>query len=161
MRHERINEARIAAAAWPAMLDGLVLSEPSADALAEAPAAEPVAGPTSAAPDVPAGVGRLIVAAYAGLLGVFFAFFARSPLALFSITICAFFVAIFFTVPRLFFRLEPCKSRRPTLDQFLHEGMATATGHSSGRDALVQMLIVPVLLTLGLLAMGITGAIYL
>jgi hypothetical protein len=37
----------------------------------------------------------------------------------------------------------------------------TLTGRSSGRDALVQMLIVPVLLTLGLAAMGIIGRIYI
>jgi hypothetical protein len=40
-------------------------------------------------------------------------------------------------------------------------GLDTFTGHSSGKDALVQMLIVPILLTLGLLAMGIAGAIYI
>jgi len=39
--------------------------------------------------------------------------------------------------------------------------MDTLTGHSSGRDALIQMMVVPVLLTLGLLAMGIAGKIYL
>ena len=43
----------------------------------------------------------------------------------------------------------------------MHKGLDTLTGHSTGKDALVQMLIVPVLLTLGLLAMGIAGAVYL
>jgi hypothetical protein len=112
-------------------------------------------------PDVAPGVGGLIVAAFAGLLGVFFAFFARSPEALFAITICAFFVATFFTVPRLFLAVEADPSRRPTLDAFLAKGLDTLTGRSSGRDALVQMLIVPVFLTLGLLAIGIVGRVYL
>jgi len=161
MRHERISEARIAAAAWPTMLDGLVLSEPPAEAEAGKPAPAAVAGPTPAVPDVAPGVGGLIVTAYLGLLGVFFTFFAASKLAFFSITICALFVAIFFAVPRIFLAVEADRSRRPTLDQFLHQGMDTLTGRTGGRDALVQMLIVPVLLTFGLLCMGIAGAIYL
>ena len=43
----------------------------------------------------------------------------------------------------------------------MEKGVNTLTGHSSGREALLQMLIVPVLLTLGLLVMGIVGKIYL
>jgi hypothetical protein len=160
MRHERITRANIAAAAWPSTIDGIVLAEP--EALELSAVAEPVQdGPTPAAPDVAAGVGGLIVAAYVGLILVFFAFFAGSPAATMAIAISAGFVAIYFTVPRIFFAVEPDKSRRPSLSDFMYRGMDTLTGHSSGRDALVQMLIVPVLLSLGLLAMGIAGAIYL
>ena len=161
MRHESIARARIAAAAWPATIDGLVLAEP-----AEAPT-EPAASqaepalPTPAAPDVAAGVGSLIVAAYVTLMLVFFALFTGSMLALFVITICAGFVGIFFAIPRIFFALEPDRSRRPSMPVFMDQGLETLTGHSSGRDALVQMLIVPVLLILCLLAMGIVGKIYL
>jgi hypothetical protein len=39
--------------------------------------------------------------------------------------------------------------------------MDTFTGHSSGAAALVQMLVVPVLLTFGALAMAVIAAIYL
>jgi hypothetical protein len=160
MRHERINEARIAAAAWPTMLDGLVLSEPPA-AETVTFEVETVTGPTPAAPDVPNVVGDLILTAYGGLLAVFFAFFSGSPLALFAICICTVFVTVFFAVPRIFFAVEPDSGRRPSFNTFLHEGIDTLTGRTGGRDALVQMLIVPVLLTFGLLAMGIIGAIYL
>ena len=38
-------------------------------------------------------------------------------------------------------------------------GMNTFTGHNSGKAALIQMLIVPIMLTLGVLAMGITIAV--
>lgn len=161
MRHERISESHIAAAAWPSMLEGLVLVEPAASGEeVQAPATEP-ALPTAAAPDVAAGVGGLIVAAYAGLILVFFTFFAGSPLAAMAVAIAALFVAIFFAVPRIFFGIEPAAGRRPSLSRFMHEGMDTLTGHCSGGDALVQMLLVPVLLTLGLLAIGVAGAIYL
>lgn len=112
-------------------------------------------------PDVASGVGRLIVAAYAGLIAVFFAVFTGSSLALMSVMISAGFVAIFFSVPRIFFAVEPKAGRRPSFGEFMHKGIDTLTGHCTGKDALVQMLIVPVLLSLGLLAMGIAGGIYL
>jgi hypothetical protein len=41
----------------------------------------------------------------------------------------------------------------------MRKGMDTLTGHCSGRAALVQMMIVPVLLTLGVAMMGIAAAI--
>ena len=160
MRHETISTAQIAAAAWPTTMDGLVLAEP-AEVTTEAVVAPAPALPMPAAPDVAAGVGVLIVASYVGLLVVFFALFAGSLSALFAITICAGFVAVFFTVPRIFFALEPDQTRRPSLPAFMEKGIETLTGHSTGGEALVQMLIVPVLLTLGLLTMGIVGKIYL
>ena len=164
MRHERVSraasQANIAAAAWPSTIDTLVLAEPPMAEIVEI--AEPIQeGPTAAAPDVAGGVGGLIVAAYAGLMLVFFAFFTGSASALFAVCVSAGFVAIFFTVPRIFFAIEPKGKRRPSLGDFMYRGIDTLTGHSSGRDALVQMLIVPVLLTFALLAMGIAGAIYL
>jgi 3-oxoacyl-(acyl-carrier-protein) synthase len=39
--------------------------------------------------------------------------------------------------------------------------METLTGHSTGGAALVQMLIVPVSLTFGILAMAVAAAIYM
>lgn len=159
MRHEKIAEAQIAAAAWPAPLEALVLCEPP---LAEAAStAELQTGPTPAAPDVAAGVGGMIVGSYAALILVFFALFTGSATALFMVCIAAGFAVAFFTVPRIFFAIEGDKSRRPSLPAFMRRGLATATGHSSGRDALIQMLIVPVLLTLGLAIMGIVGKIYI
>ena len=94
---------------------------------------------TPAAPDVPAAVGGLIAASYAGL-------------------IAALFVIAFFTVPRIFFAVERDSGVRASFDDFLNKGMDTLTGHNSGKAALVQMLVVPVMLTLGVLAMGITIA---
>ena len=161
MLHERISDGKIAAAAWPASLESLIPLG-AIDARSAGKEAEPKkVGFTPAAPDVAAGVGGLIVAAYAGLILVFFAFFTGSMLATMMVTVAAGFVAIFFTVPRIFFALEPGDERRPSLSDFMYRGMDTLTGHSSGGAALVQMLIVPVLLTFGLLAMGIVGAIYL
>ncbi len=159
MRHERISEAQIAAAAWPTTMEGLMLAEPPETATLPEPVRQ--AGPTAAAPDIAPGVGGLIVASYVSLVLVLFAFFTGSLSAMFAVTIAAGFVAIFFAVPRIFFSVEPKDGRRPSLPEFVEKGVNTFTGHSSGRDALLQMLIVPVLLTLGLFAMGIVGKIYL
>ena len=60
---------------------------------------------------------------------------------------------------RIFFSVEQSTGRRPSFERFLREGMATMTGRSSGRDALIQMLIVPVMLTFGVIAMGIAPAV--
>ena len=40
----------------------------------------------------------------------------------------------------------------------MRDGMNTLTGHSTGGAALVQMMIVPVLLTFGVLLMGVAAA---
>lgn len=67
-----------------------------------------------------------------------------------------FYVTMFFAVPAIFFGVEDDRVRRPSLLEFLDQGVETATGRISGGGALVQMLIVPVLLAFAILAMGIT-----
>ena len=113
---------------------------------------------TPAAPDVPVAVGGLIAASYAGLIAALAVATAASTESIFVLVIAALFVIVFFTVPRIFFAVERDSGVRASLDDFLRNGMNTYTGHNSGKAALVQMLIVPVLLTLGVLAMGITIA---
>ena len=159
MRHERIAEAEIAA--WPRTLETIAPTFPEGGEFAVAMEQALPVRPAAAAPDVAAGVGGLIVASYVSLILVFFAFFAGSLESVFVISIAALFLAVFFTVPRLFFKFELDDTRRPSLPAFMERGLETLTGHSSGRDAIIQMIIVPVLLTLGLLAMGIVGKIYL
>lgn len=111
--------------------------------------------PAPAAPDVPASVGGMLAASYATLIGALFLATAGSASSIFAIVIAAIFVAIFFTVPRIFFAVEPMTEKRPGLGVFLNGGMETLTGHCSGPAALVQMMIVPVFLTLAVLAMGL------
>ena len=167
MRYQPLNPKTASpdapvAAVWPSFQEALLNRQPLEIERAEPAEAETVVvAQTTAAPDVPAAVARLIVAPYVGLLTVFFALFAGSPLAFFSITVCAFFVAVFFAVPRIFFAIEADPARRPTLSQFMHNGIQTLTGHTSGKDALIQMLIVPVFLTFGLLTIGILGKVFI
>ncbi len=161
MRHDQIGKkssyTRVdVAAVWPASAQVAPLPLPEAD---EKPAED--FAPTPAAPDVPAAVGGLIVASYFTLIGAFALATVGSARSIFAIAIVLFFAAAYFTVPRLFFAVEPKAGRRPSLQAFLYQGMDTLTGHSGGRDALIQMLIVPVLLTFGALAMGVAAAVLL
>lgn len=171
MRYQQLDSETTApdaavAAVWPSFEKALLHRQPPEPLELERERTRlvelaPVASPAAAAPDVPAAVGGLVVASYVALLAVFFAFFAGSTLAFFSITICAVFVTVFFAVPRIFFAVEADPSRRPNFSHFWHNGIQTLTGRTSGKDALIQMLIVPVFLAFGLLAMGITGKIFI
>lgn len=143
--------------------DSFECHQPSNDFVVSsfAPALAPLslgAEPTRAAPavpDVPASVGGMLAASYAALIGALFVATAGSASSIFAIAIAALFVAIFFTVPRIFFAVEPMIEKRPEFGKFLQLGMETQTGHSGGPAALVQMFVVPVFLTLAVLAMGL------
>ncbi|HEX8466911.1 MAG TPA: hypothetical protein VF620_03795 [Allosphingosinicella sp.] len=166
MRYQPIETKNVGpdasvAAVWPSFEDALLNRRPLEQDRTGLDRPQPPFSPAAAAPDVPAAVGRLVIAPYVALLGVFFALFAGSPVAFFSIAVCAVFVAMYFAVPTIFFAVEADPARRPTLSQFMRGGLQTLTGRTGGRDALIQMLIVPVLVTLGLTAMGIIGKIFI
>lgn len=143
MRHEQLRQT-----------DSFVVVD-ERDIVRRAPAATP------AVPDLPPVLGRMIVGIYAALIGVFFLTMAGTRLALFSITIGALYVCIFFAVPRILLKIENDPSRRPSFARFMREGMVTGTGRTSGRAALAQIFVVPVCLVFGLLAMGLIGLRYL
>ena len=172
MRHQSLKKESEITTAWPRPTLGLVgdaieLERPAENVVVAlpTPAAEPsddtAAAPATSVPDVPVAVGGLVAGTYLGLIGILFAFMARSPLAAFCIAIAAVFVVIFLAVPTVFLRVEAEARRRPSFGRFMHEGMDTLTGRVGGRDALLQMLIVPVFLALGLTAMGIAGLVYI
>ena len=154
MKHEQADafrrfDAIDAAALWPSAADLAPLP------LAEMERAAP------AAPDIPAAVGRMLAGSYAALIGVCLLTLGGSREALFAIAVSGFYVLIYCAVPLIFLRVEADPSRRPTLRHFLRDGIDTATGHLSGSAALIQMLIVPALLTLCLLAIGTIAGLYL
>jgi hypothetical protein len=47
------------------------------------------------------------------------------------------------------------EGRRPTLEEFAHDNVATATGVIAGREAMVQILTLPIVLAVGGAAIGI------
>lgn len=143
------------AAVWPATAQIAPLPLPEIARVEEFRPAHPA----PAAPDIPAAVGGLIAASYAGLIVALAIATAGSARSISAILIAAFFVVMFFAVPRIFFAVEPDAAPRARLDTFMREGIMTLTGPSSGGAALVQMLIVPVSLTLAVLAMGLIIAL--
>jgi hypothetical protein len=115
----------------------------------------------SAVPDIPPALGKMLVTAYVTLLATFAFTMAHSRQALFAIAICAVFLTMYLCVPRIFLGVEPKQGKRPSFGVFLDKGLETYAGHCSGRDALIQMLIVPVLLTVCALAMGVVALVTL
>lgn len=159
MRHDQIlkkdSYAKVdIAAVWPVGTQIAPLPVPDVE---QAAPEEPFM-PTPSAPDVPAAVGGLIAASYAALIGAFALATIGSAQSIFAITVSIMFVAIFFAVPRLILGMEPKQGRRPSFDQFMDRGMDTLTGHCSGGAALVQMLIVPLSLTLGTLVIAVAAS---
>lgn len=159
MRHEQIAARDTytkvdIAAVWPTGAQVAPLPVPDLDQAA--PQAQQA---TPAAPDVPAAVGKLIAGSYVTLLAAFALATVASSYSVYTIVICAGFLVAYFSVPWLFFRQERSSGKRPSLEAFMQDGMETLTGHSSGGAALVQMMIVPVFLTIGVIAMGIAAAI--
>ena len=151
MRHEQVKlresfDILDAAEIWP-----------RADTSIAMPVSELDQRPAPAAPDVPAAVGRGIVAVYAGLIGIFFLTMGGSGEARFMIAISGFYVAMFLGVPRLFVAVEKDPARRPDLGRFMAEGIDTHTGPMSGGSALAQIFVVPLLLAAAILTIGLAG----
>jgi len=161
MRHETLDpsveyDALDFAAVWPATTQ--VAPVPIAEPLA---AERPNPSPAPAVPDIPPAVGGIIIGAYVALLAALAVATTVPGQSLFAIGIAAFFLCMFFAVPAVFLGMDQGDRRPPTLRRFMANGMQTMTGHSSGGAALVQMLVVPVCLTLGIVAIGIAAAVIL
>ena len=105
-------------------------------------------------PDVPVAVGVMLFGCYLALIGALALATVGSSHSKFMVVLAALFVVALFTVPGIVLAQDPKIGRRPSLQKFLSQGMDTFTGHCSGRAALVQILVVPVLLTLGVLGMA-------
>ncbi len=155
MKHDQLKRDRDfdvvdVAAIWPRPDGGLQVPLGQVEAgLARAPA--------PAVPDMPVAVGRMIVGVYAAIILAFALTMARGGEASFMIAISAGYVAIFLAVPRIFLAVEADASRRPSLSQFLERGIDTWTGHLSGRAALVQIMIVPLLVLAAISIIGMVG----
>jgi hypothetical protein len=106
-----------------------------------------------AVPDVPVGVGRLIVASYVAMVVAFAIGLGGDRDVNFALIIVSLFVVVYFTLPRILLGVAPETGVRPSLKRFMSEGMMTCTGWTGGKAALVQILIVPVCLTIAAIAM--------
>lgn len=114
----------------------------------------------AAAPDIPASVGRMILAAYAMMMAALLLFFTGSVEALMMVVISAIYTAIYLAVPTTFLIAEGRSGGRPMAD-FLAHGLDTATGHIEGREALLQILLIPAAIIVAILVLGSAAAIIL
>ena len=85
---------------------------------------------------------------YAAMAALFFGFLAvlavglSSPGLVVPMAINFVFLTAFFAVPAIFVRSVD-DSRAKSWTRFLEQGVETATGHSSGKEAAVLMLVLP------------------
>lgn len=120
----------------------------------------PVMG-EAAAPDLPARVGWMILAAYGAILAAFLMLYTGSGRAAFMVAISGVYIALFFAVPIAFLRNEPQRGPRPSYARFLQTGIDTWTGHLTGREAVIQILIIPVMIAVAITGIGIIAALTL
>lgn len=136
-----------------------VLTQADVVALIPELAAKKVLAPImseAAAPDVPAAVGFMIVGFYAMIMIGLFVGFAHGTDATMMVVISTLFTTIYLTVPLIMLKVEGV-SGRVGLDRFFREGLNTWTGHLSGHEALVQMLLIPSALIIAVFAIGLVA----
>lgn len=99
---------------------------------------------------------KIALVCWMGFLSVFWLTFWMSANALFMVVISTVYAAVFFGVP---YAMSRQVRDRPKTDKslftFLREPFATIDGVMSGGEALLQVVLVPLCLTLGGIAIGI------
>lgn len=72
-----------------------------------------------------------------------------------------FFIIAYFAVPGLWARMKPeeNESRALSWDEFMARGIKTATGHASGQEAAVQVIMLPAFILLWAVAVAIIAAL--
>jgi hypothetical protein len=103
---------------------------------------------------------------YVATVGAYFAFLAVLSAALMArdlvipMAICAIYLMMAFGVPMLWARINPAHAERAlSWGEFSRRGIMTNTGQLTGREASVQVLILPVLILFWGLAVAIIVAV--
>ena len=110
--------------------------------------------------ELPTGIYVAMAAMFLGFVGVLsFAF--RNPEMAVPFGVFVAFITAFFMVPGLWARMKPEDSRTQALDwsRFMAEGVVTATGHTSGREAAVLALLLPFLILCWAIAVAVIAAL--
>jgi hypothetical protein len=106
--------------------------------------------------DLHPGVYKLFTASWAALIAVFVATFAESPFTLFMLAVVIGYAIMFFGVPYVMSRQTQPETKVGNVPfaDFMRGQVQTLTGPVSSYEALAQVLMVPVCLALGALAIG-------
>jgi hypothetical protein len=98
---------------------------------------------------------RIALACWACFLAVFWATFWVSSNALFQVVIGTVYAVMFFGVPYEMSRIYPGKrTSDKSIRQFMAKPFRIRTGTMHGYEALIQVVLVPVALTIGGAAIG-------
>ena len=99
---------------------------------------------------------RIALGCWACFLAVFWATFWTSSNALFQVVIGTVYAAMFFGVPYEMSRIYPGKRQsEKSIWQFMAGPFGARTGTMRGYEALIQVISVPVLLTIGGTVIGV------
>lgn len=99
---------------------------------------------------------KIAVACWAGLLAIFWITFWVSANALFMVVISTGYAIMFFGVPFVMSRqVRDRPATAPTLFAFLKAPFGTIDGTMPGWEALLQVILVPLCLTVGGIAIGL------
>jgi hypothetical protein len=106
--------------------------------------------------ELPAGIYRTIVAAYAWMLLVAWLDFSRTVEASWLASVVIVIGIVFFSIPFLLRRTNRALTRvsQPGLEEFLRSDLETATGRLPGREAYLQIVMIPLFLALAATAFG-------
>jgi hypothetical protein len=106
--------------------------------------------------DIHPAVYKLFTASWAALIAVFVATFAESPFTLFMLAVVIGYAIMFFGVPYVMSRQTQPETKvgKVPFADFMRGQVQTLTGPVSSYEALIQVLMVPVCLTLGAIAIG-------
>ncbi len=95
---------------------------------------------------LPAGLYKATVGLYLSFLALLGIGFAH-PEMIIPVAIFALFIVAGFGLPTIWTRLAPAsKTKAMTWAQFARDGIMTASGRATARDAMVQVLILPALI---------------
>ena len=109
--------------------------------------------------ELPRAIYAATVAAYLGFIAIMAAGFGN-PKMVIPTAIFALFVVAGFGVPAVWTRIAPDHRSKPmTTSRFARDGIMTHTGRLTGRDATIQVLILPVLIVLWGLAVVTIAAL--
>jgi hypothetical protein len=95
--------------------------------------------------ELPTGMYVAIAALLFGFLAVL-AIGLSNPNLLVPMAVCFAFLTAFFAVPAIFVRATPGDQQALKWTQFMVRGVETATGHSSGKEAAILILMLPALI---------------
>ena len=108
--------------------------------------------------ELPTGLYAATVGLYMAFLAITWTAFANPGLAI-PMVIFAVFVVAGFGVPAIWTRLRDNPGKPLPFHRFKAQGIQTLTGKCSARDAMVQMLILPVLIVFWGLAVAVIAAL--